>query len=141
MQDWINVVENSQSVTSVNDVAEAAFGPKPSEQQISDFSRYRGMTYQRNGKKNQDRDRVPANVPKVPPPPPNSIAPNSELNIDLGGWINNAEILVHVAEIMKIPSQKGKLLKAIEEPSQSNMDKAVAYQDAPVILQSMDKGN
>ena len=50
-------------------------------------------------------------------------------------------MLVLVAEIMKIPSQKGKLLKAIEEPSQGNVDKAIAYQDAPVILQSMDKGN
>ena len=50
-------------------------------------------------------------------------------------------MLVHVVEIMKIPSQKGKLLKAIEEPSQGNVDKAIAYQDAPVILQSMDKGN
>ena len=50
-------------------------------------------------------------------------------------------MLVPVAEIMKIHSQKGKLLKAIEEPSQGNVDKAIAYQDAPVILQSMDKGN
>ena len=70
------------------------------------------MTYQRNGKKSQDRERPPTNAPKVPPPPPNSIAPNTELNIDLEGWLSNAKMLVHVAEIMKIPSQKGKLLKA-----------------------------
>ena len=50
-------------------------------------------------------------------------------------------MLVPVAEIMKIPSQKGKLLKAIEEPSQVNVDKVVAYQDAPAILQSMNNGN
>ena len=50
-------------------------------------------------------------------------------------------MLVPVAELMKIPSQKGKLLKAIEEPCQNDVDKAIAYNDAPVILQSMDKGN
>ena len=50
-------------------------------------------------------------------------------------------MLVLVAEIKKIPSQKGKLLKAIEELSQGNVDKSIAYQDAPVILQSMDRGN
>ena len=99
------------------------------------------MTYQRNGKKNQSQERTPTNVPKVPPPPPISIAPNTQLNIDLGGWLNNAKMLVPVAEIMKIPSQKGKLLKAIEEPCQNNVDKAKAYHDAPIILQSMDKGN
>ena len=71
------MAESSQSVESVNEVAEAAFGPKPSEQQVSDFSRYRGMTYQRNGKRSQDRGRTPTNVHKVPPPPPNSIAPST----------------------------------------------------------------
>jgi hypothetical protein len=39
-----------------------------------------------------------------------------DLNIDLGGWINNAKILVPVSEIMKIPSQREKLLKAVHEP-------------------------
>jgi hypothetical protein len=37
--------------------------------------------------------------------------------------LNNAKMLVPVAEIMKIPSQKGKLLKAIEHPPQGNGDK------------------
>jgi hypothetical protein len=52
-------------------------------------------------------------------------------------------MLVHVSEIMKIPSQREKLLKAIENPFQNNVDipPAVAYQDAPVILQNMDRGN
>jgi hypothetical protein len=47
-------------------------------------------------------------------------------------------MLVPVAEIMKIPSQKGKLLKVIEDPSQNIIDKppVVAYQDAPVIFQN-----
>ena len=59
-----------------------------------------------------------------------------DLNIDLGGWMNNAKILVPVSEIMKIPSQREKLLKAITEPPKSVIPKqpTVAYQDAPVIL-------
>ena len=56
MYEWMDLAENSQSVESINEVAEAAFGPKPSEQQVSDFSKYRGITYQRNGKKNQSRE-------------------------------------------------------------------------------------
>jgi hypothetical protein len=57
--------------------------------------------------------------------------------------LNNAKMLVFVAEIMKIPSQKGNLLKAIEDPPQGNSDRPqiVAYQDAPVILQNWDRGN
>jgi hypothetical protein len=62
------------------------------------MARYRGLTYQRDGTKNQDGS-------KAHPPPPNSSVPtNSKLNIDLGGWLNNAKILVPVAEIMKMPS-------------------------------------
>jgi hypothetical protein len=79
------------------------------------LARYRGLTYQRNGTRNQDKPR--ASVPKVPIPPPKSIFPtDTELNIDLAGWLNNAKMLVPVAEIMKIPSQREKLLKSIEDP-------------------------
>ena len=106
------------------------------------MARYKGFTYQRNGARNQDKPQ--ANVPKVPPPPPKSIVPtNSKLNIDSGGWLNNEKMLVPMAEIMKIPSQKGKLLKAIEHPPQGNGEntQVVSYQDAPVIFQNWDRGN
>jgi hypothetical protein len=95
------------------------FGPKPTPKQVSKMARYRGFTYQRNEAKNQDKPQ--ASVLKVPPPPSKSIVPtNTKLNIDLRGWLNNAKMLVLVAEaeIMKIPSQKGKLLNAIEDPPQ-----------------------
>jgi hypothetical protein len=75
------------------------------------MAKYRGITYQRNGNINQDRNQ--ANIPKVAPTPPKSnMHTNSDLNIDLGGWLNNAKTLVHVLEIMKIPSQREKLLKS-----------------------------
>jgi hypothetical protein len=68
---------------------------------------------------------------------------NSDLNIDLGGWLSNAKMLVLVSEIMKIPSQREKLLKAIEDPPQNIVDRqpTIAYQDAPIILQNWDRGN
>ena len=61
---------------------------------------------------------------------------SSDLNIDLGGWLNNTKMLVPMSEIIKIPSQREKLLKSIENPSQNNVDlpPTIAYKDAPVIL-------
>jgi hypothetical protein len=51
-------------------------------------------------------------------------------------------MLVHVAEIMKIPSQREKLLRAIENPRNSiYRPPTVAHQDAPVILQNWDRGD
>jgi hypothetical protein len=140
MNEWMEMMEHSREVNCMNDVVDKAterFGPKPSPKQVSEMSRYTGLTYQRDGTKNQ-------NGPKTHPPSPNLIVPtNSELNIDLGGWLNNAKILVPMAEIMKISSQKTKLLNAIEDPHQHNIDgpPAVAYQDAHVILQNWDRGN
>ena len=48
-----------------------------------------------------------------------------------------------MSEIMNIHSQREKLLKSIKNPSQNMVDRppAVAYQDAPVILQNMDRGD
>ena len=68
---------------------------------------------------------------------------SADLNIDLGGWLSNVKMLVPVSELIKIPSQKEKLLKAIDEPPVSLVEKqvATAYQDAPVILQNWDRKN
>jgi ribonuclease HI len=145
MHDWMEFVEQGGNANCMNNVVDKAtekFGPKPTPQQVSEMAKYRGITYQRNGQRNQDRPQV--NIPKVAPSPPKSnVHANSELNIDLGGWLNNAKMLVPVSEIMKIPSQREKLLKAIEDPPQNIVDRqpAVAYQDAPVILQNWDRGN
>jgi ribonuclease HI len=106
------------------------------------MAKYRGITYQRNGNKSQDKGQT--SVPKVSSTPPKSNVPiNADLNIDLGGWLSNAKMLVPVSELMKIPSQKEKLLKAIDEPPKVVVEKqpVVAYQDAPVILQNWDRKN
>ncbi len=84
--------------------------------------------------------------------PKESVPSSNDLNIDLGGWISSAKVWVPITEIVKIPTQKNKLLKALEsspsnikvsKSSQSDLGgKSVeAYQDDLVILQSMDSGN
>ena len=46
------------------------------------------------------------------------------LSIDLRSWIENAKVLVQVAELVKIPSQKEKLIKAIEGPKEESTQKS-----------------
>jgi ribonuclease HI len=143
MYDWMNNYDHGSygNFMSGNvDRATEKYGPKPTPQQIAEMAKYKGFAYQRNGNK----DKGQTSVPKVPPSVPKSSEPiNMDLNIDLGGWLNNAKILVPVSEIMKIPSQREKLLKAMNEPPKSIIQKqpAVAYQDAPVILQNWDRTN
>ena len=116
MYDWMGFDGSSGNfMNNVVDKATEKYGPKPTPQQIAEMAKYRGITYQRNGNKSQDKGQT--NVPKVSPIPPKSnVHVNSDLNIVLGGWISNAKMLVPVSEIMKIPSQREKLLKAIEDP-------------------------
>jgi hypothetical protein len=47
--------------------------------------------------------------------------PTTDLSVDLGNWISNAKVLVPVSELIKIPSQKDKLLKAIKGPNERSL--------------------
>jgi len=62
----------------------------------------------------------------------------------LGNWFNNAKIWVPLSEIAKTPSQRDKLLKAIQGPqiniSQQKI-REVDYHDAPIYLKSLDVDN
>jgi ribonuclease HI len=143
MYDWMNEYDHGSfgNFMSGNvDKATEKYGPKPTPQQVAEMAKYKGYTYQRSGNK----DKGQTSAPKVSPTFPKSNEPiNVDLNIDLGGWLNNAKILVPVSEIMKIPSQREKLLKAVHEPPKNVIQKqpAIAYQDAPVILQNLDRAN
>lgn len=50
--------------------------------------------------------------------------PNVDLNVDLGGWIANAKILVPVSELIKILTERDKLMKAIDVPSEKETVKS-----------------
>jgi hypothetical protein len=112
--DWMDLMEPSEEMNCINDVVEdkatKKFGQKPTPQQVAEMARYKGITYQRNGNRSQDKSH--ANIPKVAPTPPKSnVYASSNLIIDLGGWLSNAKMLVPVLEIMKMPSQREKLLR------------------------------
>jgi hypothetical protein len=62
------------------------------------------------------------------------------LNFDLGGWVSNAKALVSVVELIKIPSQKEKLLKDIEGPKEKSIERHMErYEDGTIIFQGMDQ--
>jgi ribonuclease HI len=147
MDDWIEVKENSRDVMnpssafSINnlenedDILARLYGEKPSPEQILEIARDKGLTYQR-----RDKDQSGNQIP------PRTFNPglNSGLDVDLGSWFNNAKIWVPVSEIAKIPSQRDKLLKAIQGPQVkyfSTEDSEVDYHDAPIYLQSLDADN
>jgi hypothetical protein len=147
MYDWMDSNEHNEGARNMDcmsgvvvDKATEMFGPKPTPQQVAEMAKFRGITYQRNGNKNQSNNQE--NFPKVAQNPPKSnVYASSDLNIDLGGWLSNAKMLVPVLELMKIPSQREKLLRAIDCPSQKSVHvpPTRTYQDAPVILQNMDR--
>jgi hypothetical protein len=108
------------------------YGEKPTPEQILEMARYKGVTYQRKGNDNSSTQQQ--NIPKA-------FTPTEDLSLDLGNWISNAKVLVPVADLIKIPSQKDKLLKAIEGPNERSLGKYKSkehHEDAPVILHSMD---
>jgi hypothetical protein len=99
MNEWMDLMEYSEGVNCNNVVEDRATkkcGPKPTPQQVSEMAKYRGIKYQRNGNINQDRNQE--HIPNVAPPPPKPMVhTSSDLNIDLGGWLNNAKMLVLVS--------------------------------------------
>jgi hypothetical protein len=96
------VVEEYDNVTKL-------YGKKPTNEQILEMVRHKGIVYQRKGKDGPNKSQT--NFPKVITPP------IIDLTVDLGNWISNAKVLVPVSDLLKIPSQKEKLLKAINAPS------------------------
>ena len=93
MNDLMELMEHSKDVACmINNVDKLTeiYGSKPTPRQISKMAKYKGITYQRRGTQNQDRPQT--SISKVPLPPKENIPPsNTDLNIDLGGWINNAK--------------------------------------------------
>jgi hypothetical protein len=115
------------------------YGEKTTPEQILEMAKFKGVTYQR--KRNDHAVKSYKNLPKTNTPPA------TDLDVDLGSWIKHAKVLVHVSELIKIPSQKDRLLKAIEDPTGRNLEKFKEKiinnpreynEDVPVILHSMD---
>lgn len=87
------------------------------------MAKHKGMTYQRRDIQDWNNHI-------------NFSSLTSELNFDLGNWVNNAKVSIPVTELLKIPSQRAKLLSAIEvtqrEEKPNNEPK-----DEEIVLKSM----
>jgi hypothetical protein len=138
MDHWIQMKEKSEDSNKVikeYDNATRLFGKKPTTKQILEMARLKGVTYQRRG--NDGANKSYQNIPKAITPP------IAYLSVDLGNWISNAKVLVSISELIKVPSQKEKLLKAINAPNERGL---IKYQgkskehpeDLSVMLHSMD---
>jgi hypothetical protein len=104
--------EQSNQVVEEYDNVTKLYGHKPTNEQILEMARHRGIVYQRRGKEGTSNSQP--NFPKVTTP---THTPIANLNVDLGSWISNAKVLVSVSNLLKIPSQKENLLQAINPPS------------------------
>lgn len=116
------------------------YGEKPSPSEILEMvnNRYKSVTYQRKG---NEISKVNHEIPKV------VSSPKDDISIDLGSWIQNAKVLVQVVELIKIPSQKDKLIKAIEGPKEQIVERTnerivrvprETNEDVPIVLHSID---
>jgi hypothetical protein len=130
--------QNKESSKKVDNMTRL-YGEKPTPEQILEMAKYKGVTYQRKG--NDNASKSSQIIPKASTPP------DTDLSVDLGSWISNAKVLVPVSEFIKIPSQKIKLLKAIEGSNELNLGKYQGktldkpnepHNDVPVIINSMD---
>ena len=84
------------------------YGVMPSLETIKEMkeARFKGAVYQRKEKPSPSKQYKPkVTAPPLPNPP---IIPES--NVDMGEWIISAKIHVYATDVLKIPSQKEKLL-------------------------------
>jgi ribonuclease HI len=142
MDYWLQMQERSEQSNQVveeYDNVTKLYGHKPTNEQILEMARHRGIVYQRKGKEGTNKSQP--NFPKVTTP---TNTPITNLNVDLGSWISNAKVLVSVSDLLKIPSQKEKLLQAINLPSNKVVPKdqekvKEQHEDPPVVLTSRDR--
>jgi len=94
--------------------------------------RYKGLAYQRRDKNDTSKDKNGQDT-TTPNFPTTSC---QMMDFDLGSWVTNAKALVPVSDLIKIPSQREKLLKLIESPSNEEEDR---NNDIPIMIQSMEE--
>ena len=135
MEDQIHTIERNQEIDhrpnnlrvynmiANFDVVTKIFGEKPTSGQILAMEKHKGMTYQRRDIQDQNNHR-------------HFSPPTSELNFDLGNWVNNAKVSIPVTELLKVPSQRANLLSAIEVTQREEKPNDEP-QDEEIVLKSM----
>jgi hypothetical protein len=140
MDYWLQMQERCEQANEVveeYDNVTKLYGHKPTNEQILEMDRHKGIIYQRKGRDGANKPQ--ANFPKVTNP-----APIADLTIDLGSWISNAKVLVPVSNLLKIPSQKETLLKTINVPNNKEVVKnqekeKEQHEDPLMVLTSRDR--
>jgi hypothetical protein len=87
MDYWLKMQERCEQANEVveeYDNVTKLYGHKPTNEQILEMARHKGIVYQRKGRDGASKSQ--ANFPKVTNPPP-----IVDLTIDLGSWISNAK--------------------------------------------------
>ena len=92
-------------------------------------ARFKGAVYQRREKQSPSKHYKP----KVTTPPLLDPPIVHESNIEMGEWISSAKIHIYPTDVLKISSQKEKLLKSIED-SQSETHNIVKENPLPNCL-------
>jgi hypothetical protein len=134
MEHWLQMqerCEQAKEVVEEYDNVTKLYGHKPTSEQILEMARHKGIVYKRKGR--EDASKSQANFPKVTSP-----IPITDLSIDLGSWISNAKILVPVSDLLRIPSQKEKLLKAINIPDSKKVEKSQQVEKVQQIEKSQE---
>jgi hypothetical protein len=96
MDHWIQMQEISEQANEVvreYDNVTKLYGQKPTNEQILEMARHKGIVYQRKGKDGPNKSQT--NFPKV-------ITPTvTNLTVDLGNWISNAKVFIPVSDLHK----------------------------------------
>ena len=94
-------------------------------------ARFKGATYQRKEKSTPTKQYKPkVTIPHVINPP---VVVESKL--DMGKWLNDVKVSTYATNILQIPDQKEKLLKALE--SNHNVVKETAFPSNNVVLEDL----
>jgi hypothetical protein len=96
------VVEEYDNVTKL-------YGHKPTNEQILEMARHKGIVYQRKGKEGTNKSQP--NFPKVTTP---TNTPITNLTVDLGSWISKTACMIRVLHQISSPRElyKGWALKS-----------------------------
>ena len=102
---WGQAREYSQQLDNLT----KNFGTKPSNEQIKEMPKFKGITYQRRDSLSTSKSKQ--YLPKVTDPPD-----TEDVGLDLGTWWSKAKVSVLASELVKIPEQREKLLKVLSSP-------------------------
>ena len=102
---WSQAREYSQQLDNLT----KNFGAKPTNEQMKEMPKFKGITFQRRDSLRTSKSKQ--YLPKVIAPPD-----TDDVGLDLGTRWSKAKVSILANELVKIPEQREKLLKALNSP-------------------------